>query len=166
MAKAVVNTCLCYQLMVTSGIECTNLHIYRVAEYRISFRGAWVRVELFLFVTWLLISLSAACVEWWRCRWCLDWLKCLLSLLLLGLVTFFHTLGPSDWNNCLLIGHVLDPYFWVLIWLMDINCNALSKLFSDCCNLSLPALGSESLKLCCSCSLTFFLLNSLPLGKL
>ena len=29
---------------------------------------------------------------------------------------------------------------------MDINCNALSKLFGDFCNLSLPALGVESVK--------------------
>ena len=40
--------------------------------------------------------------------------------------------------------------------LMDINCNALSKLFADCCNLSLPALGAESLKLCCYCNFVSF----------
>ena len=48
------------------------------------------------------------------------------------------------------------PILWVLIWLMDINCNALSKLFADFCNLSLPALGVELLKPCCSCSMTSF----------
>ena len=41
--------------------------------------------------------------------------------------------------------------------LMDINCNALSKLFAYFCNMSLPALGDESLKPCCCCSMKSFL---------
>ena len=49
-----------------------------------------------------------------------------------------------------------DPYFWVLIWLIDINCNAQSKLFTDFSNLSLPALGVESLKPRCCCSMKSF----------
>ena len=52
----------------------------------------------------------------------------------------------------------LDPYFWVLIWLMDINFNALSKLLADC-NLSLPTLGVESLKQCCCCSMKSYIVT-------
>ena len=39
---------------------------------------------------------------------------------------------------------------------MYIYCNALSKLYDDFCNLSLPALGVESLKPCCCCSMKSF----------
>ena len=46
--------------------------------------------------------------------------------------------------------------YWVLIWLIGIYCNAISKLFTDFCNLSLPALGVESLKLCCCSSMKSF----------
>ena len=53
-----------------------------------------------------------------------------------------------------------DPYSWVLIWLLDINFNALSKLFANFCNMSLPALGVESLKPCCCC----FMMSFLPRG--
>ena len=43
----------------------------------------------------------------------------------------------------------INTYFWLLIWLLDINCNALPIFFFFCfCNLSLPgpALGVEALK--------------------
>ena len=41
-------------------------------------------------------------------------------------------------------------------WLRDIICNAISKLFDDFCNLSLPALGVESLNPCCCFSTKYF----------
>ena len=52
--------------------------------------------------------------------------------------TFSGRIGrnfPAIWKGSKWPG----PYFWVLIWLMDINCDALIKLFFDFCNLSLTA---------------------------
>ena len=79
-----------------------------------------------------------------------DWLKWFIRRPLIGRIFLVIQKG-SKWP---------DPYFWVLIWLMDINFNALSKLFADFCNLSLPTLGVESLKPCCCYSMKSFVLKS------
>ena len=56
--------------------------------------------------------------------------------------------GQNDFLDVLLLGE----------FFLDINCYALSTLFADFCNLSPPAHGVESLKLCCCCSMKSFIL--------
>ena len=81
-------------------------------------------------------------------RTCSDWSEWFLRRPPIGRI-FLVIQNSSKWT---------DPNFWVLIWLMDINCNVLSKLFANFFNLSLPSLGVESLKPCCCCSMKSFLL--------
>ena len=59
----------------------------------------------------------------------------------------------------------LDPYFWVLIWLMNINCNALIKLFASYWYLSLTAFCFQLVIICFRCSMNYFSLVKIYFGS-